>query len=123
MIRPEDYYDDVHISLNSVIDAGEGWLTLNKPSCISLENHDGYDCRSRIRRLLKNPRHKVISEQIGINPHEEYPIYLPQKMDEGTSGVLLAFNEEVYQSIKQKKITETVYAIVKPREGRRGIST
>ncbi|ETO15699.1 hypothetical protein RFI_21665, partial [Reticulomyxa filosa] len=35
-IRIEDYFDDVHISLENVIAAGKGWLVLNKPPCLTL---------------------------------------------------------------------------------------
>lgn len=56
----EDYFDDVHISLDSVIDAGKNWLAINKAPCISLYSNDGFDVKSRIRRMLQMKRNKIV---------------------------------------------------------------
>jgi len=112
--RLADYWEDVHISLETVIDAGLGWIAIQKPCCLSLYNDERYDVRSRLLKLLANPRFSFLREKCGLDEDEVPTLYYPRPLEEGVSGVLLVcFTKEAYDKIKNDEILETCYAIVR----------
>lgn len=112
--RLADYWEDVHISLETVLDAGNGWLALNKPPCLSLYNDPRYDVKSRLLKLLQNPRFAFLRQQTGLREDEEPTLYFPRGLDEGASGVLVVcFTKEAYEHIRNEEILETAFAVVK----------
>jgi len=112
--RLADYWEDVHISLETVIDAGLGWIALQKPCCLSLYNDERYDVRSRLLKLLANPRFAFLRQKCGLEDEEIPTLYFPRPLEEGVSGVLLVcLSKDVYDKIKNDEILETCYAIVR----------
>ena len=121
--QPEDYYDDVHISLDSIIDAGKNWLVINKPSFLSLDDdpntNNKYSVKSRLLSFLQRPQNQFVANQIGLNSFwwEKPQIYFPYPLDKGVSGSLpIAFNRDVYDFITNEynnnSILESMLAIV-----------
>lgn len=121
--QPEDYYDDVHISLDSIIDAGKNWLVINKPSFLSLDddpnNNNQYSVKSKLLSFLQRPQNQFVANQIGLNSFwwEKPEIFFPYPLDKGVSGSLpIAFNRNVYDFISNEydndSILESMLAIV-----------
>eukprot|EP01084_Bolivina_argentea_P095326 171412_1 len=121
--QPDDYYDDVHISVNSVIDAGKDWLVINKPSFLTLDDNpktnNKYSVKSRLLSFLKRPQNQFIVNQIGLNSFwwQSPKLFFPYPLDKGVSGSLfIAFNKNVNDFIldqyKNDSILESTLAIV-----------
>ena len=120
--QENDYFDDVHISLDSVIDAGKDWMVINKPSFLSLDDDhktkNKYCVKSRLLSFLQRPQNQFVVNQIGLTKFwwNNPSIYFPYPMDKGISGSLpIAFNKNIYDFIqnqyKNESILETTLAI------------
>ena len=119
----DDYFDDVHISLDSVIDAGKNWLVINKPSCLSLDDspraNNKFSVKQRLLSFLKRPQNEFIVNQIGLDSFwwKSPQILFPYPLDKGVSGsLMIAFSKDVDAFVKEQhkneQILETMLAAV-----------
>jgi 23S rRNA-/tRNA-specific pseudouridylate synthase len=75
-----------------IIDAGPGWIAVDKPMNVSVHNEPGRDLVSRLSRMLEADLPRACA--LGYTPDSGvYPIH---RLDRETSGVmLLALNPEI----------------------------
>ena len=119
----EDYFDDVHIGLHSVIDAGKHWMVINKPSFLSLDDdpksNSRYSVKRRLLSFLERPHHQFVAKQIGLDSawYRRPTLWFPYPLDKGVSGSLfVAFsrdvNDFVLNEVSKDSILESMLAVV-----------